>query len=83
MTGAPGAVAKATDEPGDGVHAVPALDPEESEDVDVEADTEGCERCGEAPREELVEISIRDVIVIVEVCRPCAREVAQFSEGNA
>jgi len=81
MTRALGAGAKTDDEPGNEAHAVPALDPEESQDVDVEADTEGCERCGEGPREELVEISIRDVIV--EVCRPCAREVAQFSEGKA
>ena len=47
MTGALDAVAKATDKPGDEVHAVPVLDPEESQNV--EADTEGCERCASRP----------------------------------
>ena len=80
MTGATGAVAKTNDEPRDG-GTVPALDPEESQDVEVDVQEERCERCSEGPREELVEISMRDAILIVEVCRPCAREVSQFLEG--
>ena len=87
MTDALGAIAKTDDEPPGRTRTVDdgsaGVDVDGSEDVDVHAEEEPCQRCGEGPREELVETSIRDVIVIVEVCRPCAREVAQFLEGNA
>jgi hypothetical protein len=52
-------------------------------DVDVDAQEEPCRRCGDGPREELVKVSVRDVVWVSEVCRPCAREASQFMQGKA
>jgi hypothetical protein len=85
MTDAVGAVAKTDDEPPSGAHTTtaPGVDPDETQDVDVDAQEEPCQRCGVGPREELVKISVRDVVWVSEVCRPCAREASQFMQGKA
>jgi hypothetical protein len=84
MTGALGAVAKTDDEPPGEAHAAtaPGVDPDETQDVDVNAQEEPCQRCGDGPREELVKISVRDVVWVSEVCRPCARDASQFMKGK-
>ena len=86
MTDALGAVAKTDDEPPGQTRTVDdgsaGVDVDGSEDVDVHAEEEPCQRCGDGPREELVKISVQDVVWISEVCRPCARETSQFIQGK-
>lgn len=84
MTGAlGGAVIETTEEPRDGAEVASlALDPGNSR-MDAEVAEEPCQRCGDGPREELVEITMRDCIAIFEVCRPCARRLTDTLRGGA